>query len=482
MKFNVFFVVTVFLVMIIPISLAHTNAQSEETLFTIPDTPTNLNAVTNLPINLSWTASSDPSSQAPVTHYSIERSNNGGETWDVISLRIEITKPYSHVKAETITYTDSNVVIGNIYDYRVKAHNIVGESVPSITANATAILDMDKKIITFGQRAGEKFVPDPNSEIYNEKVMTSFEKNYILTEDDVKEIFGSRWEIIKTENMLDNTDMFSSKIILKDATQFFDPILQKLKLSSIIVEVYQFDDEFEQEEFWYMEEYDKTIFDVALMSGFSQTTGSCFFENSEKGGMSGCSYDDIIIQVSIFDPYMQHYRYNNSEYSENDSNLRNEPTLKIVNKILEKINNSKHRVYTGNLVDVLYNDQTENTINDGMKDMIDSGMENSTDPEIALKAGINHFTCKKNDFGIVSIAGEFVNGIGFINDAKITIGITDQNENVITTDSNHFHNVEKYDTRKFVAYIKTDEKFYDCTVEITSDDGLLKYKTSLFSN
>ena len=482
MKFNVFFVVTVFLVMIIPISLAHTNAQSEETLLTIPDTPTNLIAVTNLPINLSWTASPDPSSQTPVTHYSIERSNNGGETWDVISLRIEITKPYSHVKAETITYTDSNVVIGNIYDYRVKAHNIVGESVPSITANATAILDMDKKIITFGQRAGEKFVPDPNSEIYNEKVMTSFEKNYILTEDDVKEIFGSRWEIIKTENMLDNTDMFSSKIILKDATQFFDPILQKLKLSSIIVEVYQFDDEFEQEEFWYMEEYDKTIFDVALMSGFSQTTGSCFFENSEKGGMSGCSYDDIIIQVSIFDPYMQHYRYNNSEYSENDSNLRNEPTLKIVNKILEKINNSKHRVYTGNLVDVLYNDQTENTINDGMKDMIDSGMENSTDPEIALKAGINHFTCKKNDFGIVSIAGEFVNGVGFINDAKITIGITDQNENVITTDSNNFHNVEKYDTRKFVAYIKTDEKFYDCTVEITSNDGLLKYKTSLFLN
>ena len=482
MKFNVFFVVTVFLVMIIPISLAHTNAQSEETLLTIPDTPTNLIAVTNLPINLSWTASPDPSSHAPVTHYSIERSNNGGKTWDVISLRIEITKPYSHVKAETITYTDSNVVIGNIYDYRVKAHNIVGESVPSITANATAILDMDKKIITFGQRAGEKFVPDPNSEIYNEKVMTSFEKNYILTEDDVKEVFGSRWEIIKTENMLDNTDMFSSKIILKDTTQFFDPILQKLKLSSITVEVYQFDYEFEQEEFWYIEEYDKTIFDIALKSGFSQTVGSCFFENSEQGGMSGCSYDDIIVQVTIFDPYMQHYRYNNSEYSENYSNLGNEPTLKIVNKILEKINNSKHRDYTGNLVDVLYDGQTENTINGGMKNIADSDTDDMIDPETALKAGINHFTCKKNDFGIVSIAGEFVNGVGFINDAKITIGITDQNENVITTDSNHFHNVEKYDTRKFVAYIKTDEKFYDCTVEITSDDGLLKYETSLFSN
>ena len=117
-----------------------------------------------------------------------------------------------------------------------------------------------------------------------------------------------------------------------------------------------------------------------------------------------------------------------------------------------------------------------------MKNTADSDTDDMIDPETALKAGINHFTCKKNDFGIVSIAGEFVNGVGFINDAKITIGITDQNENVITTDSNHFHNVEKYDTRKFVAYIKTDEKFYDCTVEITSDDGLLKYKTSLFLN
>ena len=482
MKFNVFFVVTVFLVMIIPISLAHTNAQSEETLLTIPDTPTNLIAVTNLPINLSWTASPDPSSQAPVTHYSIERSNNGGETWDVISLRIEITKPYSHVKAETITYTDSNVVIGNIYDYRVKAHNIVGESVPSITVNATAILDIDEKIITFGQHAGEKFVPDPNSEIYNEKVMTSFEKNYILTEDDVKEVFDSRWEIIMTENMLNNTDtdMRSSKIILKDTTQFFDPIMNKLKLSSITVEVYQFDYEYEQEEFWYMEEYDKTIFDIALKSGFSETTGSCFFENSKQGGMSGCSYDDIIIQATIFDPYTQHYRYKSAHYNQNDANLNKEPTLKIVNKILEKINDSKNREYNSNLVDVLRDGQTSN--NPISQVSASQMIDNSIDPETALKAGINHFTCKKNDFGIVSIAGEFVNGVGFINNAKITIGITDQNENVITTDSNNFHNVEKYDTRKFVAYIKTDEKFYDCTVEITSDDGLLKYKTSLFLN
>ena len=481
MKLNLIFILSAFLVMVIPMSFTEINAQTEINLNIVPDPPENLIAITNIPINLSWNASADPSSQRPVTHYSIERSNDDGKTWYVLSPNIDITKPYNHVKAETITYTDTNIVIGNVYDYRVKAHNTVGESFPSNAVRATAILDMNKQVITIGQRTGEKFV-EPVSEILDEKVMTSFEKNYILTEDDVKDIFGSRWEIIKTENMLDNTDtdMLSSKIILKDTTQFFEPILKKLKLSSIIVELYQFDYEFEQEEFWYMEDYDRTIFDAALKSGFSETTGSCFFENSREGGMSGCSYDDIIIQVTIFDPYMQHYRYNNSQHSENISNLENEPTLKIVNKILEKINNSKHRDFTDNLIDVLDNGHTEKIISDEMEYTTDP--DPKTDPETALKAGINQFTCKKDDFGIVTVAGEFVNGVGFINDAKITISITDKNEDVIVTDSNNFHSVEKYDIRKFVAYIKTDEKFYDCAVEISSDDELLKYKTSLFLN
>ena len=458
--------------MIIPTALAATNSESEEILTVVPESPVDLLGVSNLPISLSWTASPDPSFQIPVTHYSIERSNDGGSTWNVLSANIDTTKPYNHVKAETLTFIDSDIVIGHVYDYRVKAHNLVGESVPSNTVTATAILDKSDKIIIAGHRAGEKFVPDPISEI-DDVVLTDFEKNYILTEDDLEDVFGSRWEIIKTENMLDNsdTDMLSSKIVLKDKTQFFEPIFKKLKLSSIIVEVFQFDYESEQEEFWYMEEYDKTIFDVALRSGFSQTTGSCFFENSEQGGMSGCSYDDIIVQVTIFDPYMQHYRYNNSEYSENDSNLATEPTLKIVNKILEKINNSKYRDYTGNLVDILDSVQTENTAR--------ADIDNATDPETALKAGINHFTCKKNDFGIVSIAGEFVNGMGFVNDAKITVTITDKNKNVIVTDSNNFHNIDKYDTRKFVAYVNTDKNFYDCSVEIISIDGKLNYQHSI---
>ena len=42
MKVNVFFILIAFFVMIIPISFAHTNAQSEETLNTVPEPPADL--------------------------------------------------------------------------------------------------------------------------------------------------------------------------------------------------------------------------------------------------------------------------------------------------------------------------------------------------------------------------------------------------------------------------------------------------------
>ena len=496
MKSALLLVIAVLLVITTPAVLAQTDTEGE-VLTGVPMAPTNFVATTSLPIDLSWTASDDPSSDTPVTHYSIERSDDG-VTWYVLSANIDITKPYNHEKAVTINYVDSNITIGNVYDYRIKAHNIIGESLPSSISSAKAVIQTSDKVITFGQRVGEIPSIDLHQDDTELVSLTDFEKTYVLTKDEIREIFDWRWEIIQTENELDNTetDIRSSEIILKDASQFFEPIYKKLKLSSITIEVYQFDYESDQKEFWQIRDYDKTIFDIASKTGFSETTGTCFFENSDQGGISGCSYDDIIIQVTIFDPYMQNYRYNDFRYNENDSSLKSEPTLKIVNKILEKINNFKNRSH-GDVVDVLRSGQLQNNM---LKDYSELDNHNSesdyldmeavsrsqinweSDPEKAIKAGINHFTCKKDDFGIVSIAGEFMNGVGFVNNAKITVSLIDENEDEIITDSNNFHNVDKYDTRKFVAYIKTDEKFYDCTVEITSDDGLLKYKTSLFLN
>ena len=89
MKFNAFFILIAFLVMIIPVSISQINAQSEGTMTTVPEPPGNLTATTNLPIILFWNASADPSSQTQVTHYSIERSSDDGRTWDILSGNID---------------------------------------------------------------------------------------------------------------------------------------------------------------------------------------------------------------------------------------------------------------------------------------------------------------------------------------------------------------------------------------------------------
>ena len=131
MKFNALFVLTALFVMIIPTAFAQTDNNEVETLSIVPKPPTDLVAISNLPINLSWTASPDPSSHIPVTHYSIERSGDSGSTWYVIATNVDISNAYNHEKAVTIDYVDSDIIIGNEYDYRVKAHNVIGESKPS---------------------------------------------------------------------------------------------------------------------------------------------------------------------------------------------------------------------------------------------------------------------------------------------------------------------------------------------------------------
>ena len=192
--------------------------------------------------------------------------------------------------------------------------------------------------------------------------------------------------------------------------------------------------------------------------------------------MSGCSYENIIIQVTTFDLYEKHLRT-----IKKDVRLESEPTLKVLNKVIEKINDFKGRDHGVDVVNVLLDKIDRNQIvgKDLKQDKEFKEIDTNTDPEDSLRDGINYFSCKKDDFGVVSIAGEFANGVGFVDGAKITISLTDGNDDIIISDSNNFDQIEKYDTRKFVAYVKTNERFNDCNVEIKSDDGSLVYERSI---
>ena len=308
-----------------------------------------------------------------------------------------------------------------------------------------------------------------------QELETEFE-HYILTQDDLRGLFDRYWKIINVDTDLSDTEFLSSTIIIRDGEREFDPVYKKNKIPAITVEIYQFEFGSDQEDFWFVDEYEQSISDLASISGFSETTGDCFFENSIEGGMSGCSYENIIIQVTTFDLYEKHLRT-----IKKDVRLESEPTLKVLNKVIEKINDFKGRDHGVDVVNVLLDKIDRNQIvgKDLKQDKEFKEIDTNTDPEDSLRDGINYFSCKKDDFGVVSIAGEFANGVGFVDGAKITISLTDGNDDIIISDSNNFDQIEKYDTRKFVAYVKTNERFNDCNVEIKSDDGSLVYERSI---
>ena len=461
MKFGAIFVLVALLAVTTPVIFAE--EPSSEMILEVPAAPTNLIASSGLPIDLNWTASQEPNPDTPVTHYSIERSVNDGVSWNILSANV----------GNVQNFIDSDIVIGNVYDYRIKAHNKVGDSIPSNISTATAIIKDSEKIRNTGAKVGETAVyVEPELE---KELETEFE-HYILTQDDLRGLFDRYWKIIKVDTDLSDTEFLSSTVIIRDGEREFDPVYKKNKIPAITVEIYQFEFGSDQEDFWFVDEYEQSISDLASISGFSETTGDCFFENSIEGGMSGCSYENIIIQVTTFDLYEKHLRT-----IKKDVRLESEPTLKVLNKVIEKINDFKGRDHGVDVVNVLLDKIDRNQIvgKDLKQDKEFKEIDTNTDPEDSLRDGINYFSCKKDDFGVVSIAGEFANGVGFVDGAKITISLTDGNDDIIISDSNNFDQIEKYDTRKFVAYVKTNERFNDCNVEIKSDDGSLVYERSI---
>lgn len=114
-----------------------------------PLAPTGLTAVsgtTGSDINLSWTASSVPSTSPATVTYTLERSLTGTNGWSVVSSAISGT-----------TYNDTGRSLNVAYYYRVLGSNTVGSSGYSNTANATITLIPGSASIAITPSAGSAY-------------------------------------------------------------------------------------------------------------------------------------------------------------------------------------------------------------------------------------------------------------------------------------------------------------------------------------
>src|SRR5207249_10902385 len=104
---------------------------SATTLAVAPSSPTGLTAtaMSSSQINLSWAPPTDNGGSA-ITGYKIERSTDGGSTWTTV---------VANTGSTATTYSDTGLMRGTAYTYRVSAINSVGMSSPSSTASATTL-------------------------------------------------------------------------------------------------------------------------------------------------------------------------------------------------------------------------------------------------------------------------------------------------------------------------------------------------------
>src|SRR3989449_458431 len=112
-------------------SLPSSTASATTSPATVPDPPRYLSATTVSPsqINLSWWTPVNTGGSA-ITGYKIERSTDGGTTWNTIVANTGSVLYINH-------YSNNLLLPSTTYTYRVSAINAIGTSAPSSSASAT---------------------------------------------------------------------------------------------------------------------------------------------------------------------------------------------------------------------------------------------------------------------------------------------------------------------------------------------------------
>jgi len=114
-----------------PAGTGNASNSASATTWSVPSAPTSLNAtaISSSQINLNWTAPSNAGG-TPVNGYEIERRDSCAGSFST---------PVANTNNTSTTYSNTGLVNGTCYEYRVFAHNVVGTSPASNNAIATTL-------------------------------------------------------------------------------------------------------------------------------------------------------------------------------------------------------------------------------------------------------------------------------------------------------------------------------------------------------
>jgi len=278
-----------------------------------------------------------------------------------------------------------------------------------------------------------------------------------ITKKTIWRNFSTEYEFEEKEGVVD-----SVKIIFNDITRVYEPIFYKFKVPTLVMQISEFNNQNDLETYWNsFENRDKQeIFDSAYMSGKPNTNSECLFNYTSEGALTSCIYDNLIVHVMIFDKNNEHYNY-----KVNDLILdENEPTSRFTSEILKKISFYKNEFINSQLSSVMQKEIQDRNLGDSVNG-IKTALK-SVEAEQSVIQGVNNFSCIRDDFGLVTISGQYQNDNKKRTQVDLIISFLDNKGSILGNTSTTLNDLKEFESKRFVGHSKWNENFYSCQIEI----------------
>ena len=309
------------------------------------------------------------------------------------------------------------------------------------------------------------------------------------TEDKLEEItYRTIWEYVDKQSTMDEeTGIETATAILKDITRVFDPIVNKYKVSTILVEIIKYDDIYELEYYW--EEISSSsienIFNNAYLVGSPTGNIDCMFNFSEEGAATICITNEYVVQSIIHDKYQEHFNYNKLKIGPKKLQInQDEMTINIVQDVLKNIEKEKGIESNYQLFEILesnkeirdkeFRDKEVEAKENKKKTVQENNMRNEQNKNKSLgmekdkKYGIQNFSCIKDEFGLVTISGQFNNNQIKKDKVVVEILFLNNEQSIILKNTANLLDIDEFETKRFLGNTKIDQSFLTCKIQVVN--------------
>lgn len=307
---------------------------------------------------------------------------------------------------------------------------------------------------------------DPQKSIFsNDETFQSSLEKFLLNDKEILNITKeTKWRTFSTEYEFEEKEgiIDSVKITFNDITRVYEPIFYKFKIPTLVMQISEFNDENDLEGYWnsFGNGTKQKVFDSSYLTGKPNINSECLFNYTSEGALTSCIYDNLIVHVIIFDQNGEHYNYK----IENLILDEHEPTTNFTSEILKKISFNKNEFINSQLSSVL-----QKEIQDETFDEPDNGIQTapkSIEPEKSVIQGVNNFSCIRDDFGLVTISGQYQNDNEKRAQVDLTISFLDNKGNILGKTNAAFTDLKEFESKRFVGHAKWSENFYSCNIDI----------------